>query len=260
MNEYDSWYLGVGARGSIAQATFGWSCCICATWLIHMSAMTYLYVWHGSFICVKGLIYMCDMTHSCMRHGFAECNVGQCCCTCATSLIQICDSFRSLIGAFICMKWLIHMFDINPSFVWHDSFTWCCTVHVHHVPFKSVTHSYVWHSSLTCVTWLIHVFALGMTHSCVWLEFLKSVIDSQLCLELLHVHIYVCVAWIIHICDMTHSYLWRCCCACKVIWMSHVTHMHESFTHMNRCCQTYNESCQSFECFSRMNASCHTYE
>ena len=26
--------------------------CVCMTWLVHTCSMTYLYVWHGSFICV----------------------------------------------------------------------------------------------------------------------------------------------------------------------------------------------------------------
>jgi len=51
-----------------------------------------------------------------------------------------------------------------------------------------MTHSYVWHDSFTCVTWLIHM--CDMTHLHVWH-------DS-----------FICVTWLIHMCDMTHSYGW----------------------------------------------------
>jgi len=47
-----------------------------------------------------------------------------------------------------------------------------------------MTHSYVWHDSFICVTWLIHT--CDMTHSCVWH-------DS-----------FICVTRLSHICDMTH--------------------------------------------------------
>jgi len=58
-----------------------------------------------------------------------------------------------------------------------------------------MTHSYVWHDSFMCVTWLIHM--CDMTHSYVWH-------DS-----------FICVAWLTLMCDMTHpstcarSYVWR---------------------------------------------------
>jgi len=50
-----------------------------------------------------------------------------------------------------------------------------------------MTHSYVWHASFICVTWLICV--CDMTHSNVWR-------DSS-----------IRVAWLIYMCDMTHSHI-----------------------------------------------------
>ena len=52
-----------------------------------------------------------------------------------------------------------------------------------------MTHSYVWHDSFICVTWLIHM--CDKTRSYVWH-------DS-----------FVCVTWLIRMCDMTHSYVWH---------------------------------------------------
>jgi len=46
----------------------------------------------------------------------------------------------------------------------------------------SGTHSYVWHDSCICVTWLIHM--CDMTHSYVWH-------DS-----------FICVTWLIRMCDI----------------------------------------------------------
>jgi len=52
-----------------------------------------------------------------------------------------------------------------------------------------MTHSYIWHDSFICVTWLIHI--CDMTHSYVQQD------------------LFVCVTWLIHIFDMTHSYVWH---------------------------------------------------
>jgi len=56
-----------------------------------------------------------------------------------------------------------------------------------------VTHSYVWHDSLVCVTWPIHMCDMTHSHVC-----------HNSC---------ICVTWLIHMCDMTHGakgrYRWR---------------------------------------------------
>jgi len=43
---------------------------------------------------------------------------------------------------------------------------------------------------------------------------------------------FICVTWLIHMCDMTHSYVTRTTQWVRLAWMSHVTHMNES-------CHTY---------------------
>ena len=67
-----------------------------------------------------------------------------------------------------------------------------------------MTHSFVWHDSFICVTWLIHM--CDMTHSYVWH-------DS-----------FICVTWLIHMCDMTHSYVWHDSFTCYVpAWQNSLT-------------------------------------
>ena len=74
---------------------------------------------------------------------------------------------------------------MTHSYVWHDSFI-CVTWLIH---MCDMTHSYVWHDSFICVTWLIHMY--DMTHSYAWR-------DS-----------FICVTWLIQMCDMTLSYVWH---------------------------------------------------
>ena len=93
-----------------------------------------------------------------------------------------------------------------------------------------MTHSYVWHDSFICVTWLIHM--CDMTHSYVWH-------DS-----------FICVTWLIRMCDVTEficgTWLNRMCvgvekqrlrranhpwhdsfvCAVKLIRMRDLTHLY----------------------------------
>ena len=86
-----------------------------------------------------------------------------------------------------CCWWVWHnlvthpMYDMSHSYVWHDSFL-CVTWLIH---MYDMTHSYVWreawHDSFTRVTWEI------MTHSYVWQD------------------LFICATWLIHTCAMTHS-------------------------------------------------------
>ena len=58
-----------------------------------------------------------------------------------------------------------------------------------------MTHSYVIHASLVCVTWLICEY--DMTHSFVCAAGLTRVRDMT--------HIFICVTWLIRLCRMPHS-------------------------------------------------------
>jgi len=117
------------------------------------------------------------------------------------------------------------MCDITHSYVWHDSFV-CVTWLIH---MCDMTHSYVWHDSFMCVTWLIHMCA--MTHSCVWH-------DSFICVTRLihlcaiphadHVNLYLYA----HICIHIHTPMCMSVCVCSVIMHTsyHSHEQHEKFS------------------------------
>ena len=117
------------------------------------------------------------------------------------------------------MKWLIHMCDMTHPYVWNDSFT--C---------HEMAHSYVWHDPSICVKWLIHMSWNGSFICVTWPRR-----DSVVCATwrnhrlvrgkqewdakrgrpwmgvwLLYVwcDLFVCVAWLIHLNDVKHSYEW----------------------------------------------------
>ena len=89
------------------------------------------------------------------------------------------------------------------------------------------SHLYTRHDSFICVTWLIHMCCMtihvcDMTHSYVWR-------DSS-------VSMYVpaptvgqwCKSWLVHLCDMTHSHVWHDALMC-VTWHIHMYDMAHSY-------------------------------
>jgi len=102
---------------------------------------------------------------------------------------------------FICVTWLIHMCDMTHSYVWHDSFTCVpCLIHMcdmTHSYMRHDNHSDVWHDSFTCVTW--QSFTCVTWRVCI-LTSLRHHSNAS-CKR------FMCVTWLIHMCDMTHAYL-----------------------------------------------------
>ena len=78
-----------------------------------------------------------------------------------------------------------------------------------------MTHSYVWHDSFMCVTWLIHV--CGMTHSWVWH-------DSIIFMTTLECDGTGAYVWHDSMNESCHTHKW----VMPYIWMSHVSHMNGS--------------------------------
>ena len=62
-----------------------------------------------------------------------------------------------------------------------------------------------------------------MTHLCVWYD---SFIGGQMDLSWNQVKhdLFTCEIWLIHACDLTHSYLWHAAFIC-VVWIIHMSHM-----------------------------------
>jgi len=113
------------------------------------------FIWHDSFICVTWLIHMCAMTHLYVKrkslqseHVIWASNLHESrLCICVTWLIHLCTMSHS------CVPWLIDLCDMAHLNVCHDSFK-CVPWFIH---MCAMTHSYVWHDSFKCVPWLIHV-------------------------------------------------------------------------------------------------------
>ena len=72
-------------------------------------------------------------------------------------------------------------------------------------------HSYVWHDSFICSTWLIHM--CDMTHSCVSYE------------------AFICETWLIYVCDMNHAYVWHDSFIC-VTWLIHTCDTAHSYVRL----------------------------
>ena len=76
-----------------------------------------------------------------------------------------------------------------------------CTCH-------DMTHSYVWHDSFICVTWLIYM--CDMPHWNVWHDSFVCVTWLICMCDMTHLYVlhdsFVCVTWLICICDMTQPY------------------------------------------------------
>ena len=107
-----------------------------------------------------------------------------------------------------------------------------------------MTHSYVWHDSFICVTWLFHM--CDMTCSYVWHDSLIG------------------MTWLILMCDMTDRYDGIVMVSISHVshtWMSHVTHISKSHvTHMNVSCHTceWVMSHRSTSHVTQINESCPT--
>jgi len=156
-----------------------------------------------SYICVTWLIHIRDMTHSCVWHDTF---------TCVTWLIYMCDMTHSCRrrDSFICVTWLIHMCDMTHSYVWHDSFirvTWLIPC--------------MWHDTF------IHMNESAQTN---------LLRNTPVSLYACHMSTIKCVTWLVHMCDMTHSYVWHDSFI-RVTWL--IPYMwHDTFINMNESAQT----------------------
>jgi len=160
--------------------------------------------------------------------------------------------------SFICVTWLIHMYDMTHSCSWHDSFM-CVTGRIHCVTWLiymcAMTHSYVtwlihiWYDPFTCdtthshVTWLIHtwhepvIYVPPLIHTC-------DVTHSYVCHDSF-------------MCDMTKSYVaWLTCHYLFIREMTQSYTLHCSFILPQYTCKYHSAIAHTYENFS---AIAHSY-
>jgi len=99
-----------------------------------------------------------------------------------------------------------------------------------------VTHLYVRHDSFKCVTRLVNILSMSSVFRCdlficvPWIIHMRDITHSYVWHES-----FICVTWLIHMCSTTHSYVWHDAFTCAT-WLIHVFDMtyphvhHASFT------------------------------
>ena len=190
--------------------------CLC----VHiLGQKTHPYAWHPSFVmswltlCVTWLT-LCATRHLPLCAHPRQWWVRQWSIKTKPTLvcIQMCDMTHLCVwlDSFICVTWLIHMYDM--------------------------THSYVKQSELLfvfmCVPWLIHM--CDMTHSYVWHDsFICKTKRTLVCCALAWVLSRKWMSHVIHMTESCHTYEW----VMSHIWIRHVTHVTES--HIILCNMTW---------------------
>jgi len=234
---------------------------VCVAWLIHMCDMTHSYVWHDSFIHMETrLIHMCrvytgfsaflppwhiwnQQSHDSNDPIFLNSRTNEC-----FSFAELPLKTVSGLSAFLHL-WHIHMCDITCPCEWVMSHIW-----MRHVTYMNdslqthewvmshtwtpvhvcgVTHSYVWHDSFICVTWLIHVYGDTTQSYVSWVHWFFGIPAHTTHSYAWH-DPFMCLEWVIHICAITHSYVWHdsFICVTRLIHMCDMTHSyvwHDSF-------------------------------
>jgi len=212
---------------------------ICVTWLIRMCDMTHLYVWPDSFVCVTWRIHLSDLTRLCDMTWH-----NQMCYLWPASFIFVTyppfipltdeirlEKFESPDRTFSCIViWvqgtpvdsrenvceklgtlpvLVSKRGLQRKVVWKCDCRnhlksdllcpWCATWLVHT---RDMMHAYAWQDLSVCVMW--RIYTCGVTYSCTR----HAVLICELICEMRHA-VLRGVTWLIHTCDITHSYLWQ---------------------------------------------------
>jgi len=156
--------------------------CVCAHFCVCARACALVCVLVGvNIACVRTFILHIWMSHVWMSHG--------------TNIYEPCDTYECVMGH-IWSIYVVHVHASCDTYEWVMSYIWLSLSHIcmshtcdmsHLYVIYDVTHSYMWHYSFICVTWLIRI--CDMTHPYMWH-------DSS-------IH----VPWLIHMRDVTHSYM-----------------------------------------------------
>jgi len=166
----------------------------------------------------------------------------------STHLLHLAHSVSCDVSChgFVHVTWLTHirvMCDMTHSYTWHDSLI-CVTWLIHtcdmNISYVCMTHlKFIWHASSIGATWLIHLF--GTTHSYKWHDSFNGT-SSCFYFLFLSPHLYfpdslwwvMSYIWTCHVTRMNescHTYEW----VMSYIWTCHVTR-HVTRIHLaNRC-------------------------
>jgi len=216
----------------------------------HNSCHTLEWVMSHTLVCYETYMNTSWRTHECvMEHAWmcygtlvnASCH-SQASDMYAIWFIHMCDMTRSSVwhDSCICATWLIHICDMTHLYVWHDSFmfvTWLLGM-------GSTRETYVLHDSFINVTCLIHTWDIcveWLIHTCdtktcvrgqstrvrasssdiyaIWLIHMRDMTHSYVWHDS-----FICLTWLVHMCDMTHSYAWRDSFV-RVTWLIHMCDM-----------------------------------
>jgi len=191
----------------------------CVIWLIHAWHDSFVHVtwlihtWHDSFVCV---IWLINTRHD----SFVR--VAWLIHTWHDSFVWCGMTVHTRHDSFVCVTWLFRMCDMIFTNAWHDSFVRVIWL-IHSC---GMTHSYVWYESFIIVAWLIfqdrhysadqilknHAVCVCVSvYVCVsvWTRERESARERVLC-RLTNGHdSFICVRWLVHMCDKTHSYVWH---------------------------------------------------
>jgi len=191
-------------------------------WLSDVSCFFRLvYVWHGWSVSVIWLIHIGDMNDSHTWHDLFTCativtrwwkpffpnNA------CVTWLMHICYQNDLYVNndSIICVTRLIHKYDMNHFCKRHDSCI-CFDQVIEAVSSNEcmcdMTHSYVWHDSIICATWLIQIRDMKWTIPLTRLIHMSShPYVIWMCPHLLLcIYIYICPHHICALIHMSHAY------------------------------------------------------
>jgi len=189
------------------------------------------FVWYDLFTCTTRHIHVCDMTHSSVWHDYLyvwyESNVQ----------LLVLSAVRDVEEWVMSHVYMGQRTNFGASLERQQSILDAVRDVMIKLPVRfagfpsesihtcDITHSYAWHDSFICVTWIIcmcdwRIQMCDMTHSSVWHVVIKLPVraawipsDSIHECDMTHSYLwydeFIRVTWLIHTCDLTLSYVWH---------------------------------------------------